>query len=189
MEALREVNFEFQLWSVDQVSLLLCMLCCCALESIVVVGYYLLIVFLIGFELQSQWETRFSELLAYKEKNGHFHVTSKENATLSSWSKTQRQRYKNTMALYQGIYGVEFTSTQKKAEELYEKAKKLAEEAKEAGEEMPTVADVAEPKNCLHPDKVCSDMLFLVVISVVTGSITWVSLLTLPWVYDWIMLS
>jgi hypothetical protein len=104
--------------------------------------------------LQSQWETRFSELLAYKEKHGHFHVTNKENATLSSWSKTQRQRYKNTMALYQGLYGVEFTSTQKKAEELYEKAKKRAEKAKEDGEEMPTLADVGEPKNTLDPEKI-----------------------------------
>jgi hypothetical protein len=103
---------------------------------------------------QSQWETRFAELLAYKEKYGHYHVTSKENATLSSWSKTQRQRYKNTMALYQGLYGVEFTSTQKKAEELYNMARKRAEKAKEDGEDMPTLADVGEPKNTLDTEKI-----------------------------------
>jgi Helicase associated domain len=106
------------------------------------------------FIIQSQWEVRFAELLAYKKIHGHFHVTSKENATLSSWSKTQRQRFKNTMALYQGMYGVEYTSTQQKAKELYENAKKRAEEAKVAGEEMPTLGDVGEAKNTLDPEKI-----------------------------------
>ena len=49
MEALKTVNFEFQLWTVEP----------------------------------SQWEQRFHELLAYRKEHGHFHVTNKQNATLS----------------------------------------------------------------------------------------------------------
>ena len=49
MEALKTVNFEFQLWTVEP----------------------------------SQWEQRFQELLAYSRENGNFHVTNKQNATLS----------------------------------------------------------------------------------------------------------
>ena len=49
MEALKSVNFEFQLWTVEP----------------------------------SQWEQRFQELLAYRRIHGHFHVTNKQNATLS----------------------------------------------------------------------------------------------------------
>ena len=43
----------------------------------------------VSFEFQlwtvepSQWEQRFQELLAYKTDHGHFHVTNKQNATLS----------------------------------------------------------------------------------------------------------
>jgi Helicase associated domain len=57
----------------------------------------------IGFEFQlwsvdsMQWENRFQELMQHKKDHGTFHVTSKQNPTLSSWCKTQRQRYKNTM--------------------------------------------------------------------------------------------
>jgi hypothetical protein len=49
MEALKTVNFEFQLWTVEP----------------------------------SQWEQRFQELLAYRREHGNFHVTNKQNATLS----------------------------------------------------------------------------------------------------------
>ena len=49
MEALKSVNFEFQLWTVEP----------------------------------SQWEQRFQELLAYRRIHGNFHVTNKQNATLS----------------------------------------------------------------------------------------------------------
>ena len=49
MEALKTVNFEFQLWTVEP----------------------------------SQWEQRFQELLTYSRENGNFHVTNKQNATLS----------------------------------------------------------------------------------------------------------
>lgn len=63
MEALKNIGFEFQLWTVDA----------------------------------TQWENRFQELMEHKKKSGSFHVTSKQNPTLSSWCKTQRQRYKNTM--------------------------------------------------------------------------------------------
>lgn len=57
----------------------------------------------IGFEFQMwtvdpmQWESRFQELMEYKREHGNFHVSIRQNATLSSWCKTQRQRYKNTM--------------------------------------------------------------------------------------------
>jgi hypothetical protein len=43
----------------------------------------------VNFEFQlwtvepSQWEQRFQELLAYSRENGNFHVTNKQNATLS----------------------------------------------------------------------------------------------------------
>ena len=67
MEALRNIGFEFQLWTVDAM----------------------------------QWENRFQELMEHKKNHGTFHVTSKQNPTLSSWCKTQRQRYKNTMVCYQ----------------------------------------------------------------------------------------
>lgn len=51
MEALKTVNFEFQLWTVEP----------------------------------SQWEQRFQELLAYRREHGNFHVTNKQNATLSRY--------------------------------------------------------------------------------------------------------
>lgn len=51
MEALKSVNFEFQLWTVEP----------------------------------SQWEQRFQELLAYRREHGNFHVTNKQNATLSRY--------------------------------------------------------------------------------------------------------
>lgn len=172
MAALETVNFEFQLWTVEP----------------------------------SQWEQRFQELLAYKNEHGHFHVTNKQNATLSryvcfvspsfltihcvllfvltllhfilclrsllifSWCKTQRQRYKNTMAIYQGLYGVELTCPQKKAKELYEKAQDKAREAKEAiiasGEadgnvvkqaavSTPNLTDIGEAKNMMDPERIC----------------------------------
>ncbi|VEU41046.1 unnamed protein product [Pseudo-nitzschia multistriata] len=135
MEALKTVNFEFQLWTVEP----------------------------------SQWEQRFQELLAYRTQNGHFHVTNKQNATLSSWCKTQRQRYKNTMAIYQGLYGVELTCPQKKAKELYDKAKEKAKEAKaaaaaEEGEgakskaavmSTPNLSDIGEAKNMMDPERIC----------------------------------
>ncbi|KAG7357092.1 helicase domain protein [Nitzschia inconspicua] len=114
----------------------------------------------IGFEFQlwtvepGQWEQRFQELLEYKEKHNNFNVTSRENATLSSWCKTQRQRYKNTMAIYQGIYGEEFTGTQQKAQQLYEKAKKMAEDAREK-EQTLDISQVTEAKHIMDPDKIC----------------------------------
>mmetsp|Transcript_19905 Transcript_19905/g.22246 ORF Transcript_19905/g.22246 Transcript_19905/m.22246 type:complete len:715 (-) Transcript_19905:17-2161(-) len=119
----------------------------------------------VGFEFQlwtvepSQWEQRFNELLAYKKKNGNFHVTNKQNSTLSSWCKTQRQRYKNTMAIYQGLYGVELSNPQKKAKELYEKAKEKAEEYKNEGNtknrHTPTLSDIGEAKNMMEPERIC----------------------------------
>ena len=51
MEALKMVNFEFQLWTVEP----------------------------------SQWEQRFQELLAYRKEHGNFHVTNKQNSTLSRY--------------------------------------------------------------------------------------------------------
>lgn len=132
MEALKSVNFEFQLWTVEP----------------------------------SQWEQRFQELLAYRRENGNFHVTNKQNATLSSWCKTQRQRYKNTMAIYQGLYGVELTCPQKKAKELYEKAKEKAKEVKAAAAATvdgnkqavivtPSLSDIGEAKNMMDPERIC----------------------------------
>lgn len=132
MEALKTVNFEFQLWTVEP----------------------------------SQWEQRFQELLAYCKQNGNFHVTNKQNATLSSWCKTQRQRYKNTMAIYQGLYGVELTCPQKKAKELYVKAKEKAREMKAAAAasgdsnkqsliSVPTLSDIGEAKNMMDPERIC----------------------------------
>jgi len=133
MEALKTINFEFQLWTVEP----------------------------------SQWEQRFQELLAYRTEHGHFHVTNKQNATLSSWCKTQRQRYKNTMAIYQGLYGVELTCPQKKARELYEKAKEKVKEAREAAGDgdgnavkaaamsTPNLTDIGEAKNMMDPERIC----------------------------------
>ena len=119
----------------------------------------------VGFEFQlwtvepSQWEQRFNELLAYKKKNGNFHVTNKQNSTLSSWCKTQRQRYKNTMAIYQGLYGVELSNPQKKAKELYEKAKEKAAELKSGDNAKngiaPTLSDIGEAKNMMDPERIC----------------------------------
>jgi hypothetical protein len=119
----------------------------------------------VGFEFQlwtvepSQWEQRFNELLAYKKKNGNFHVTNKQNSTLSSWCKTQRQRYKNTMAIYQGLYGVELSNPQKKAKELYEKAKDKAAELKSGDNAKngiaPTLSDIGEAKNMMDPERIC----------------------------------
>jgi hypothetical protein len=92
--------------------------------------------------------------LEYKQKHGNFNVPIRENATLSSWCKTQRQRYKNTMAIYQGLHGAEFSGSQVKASSLYQKAKKMAEEAKES-ERMLEPSDVTEAKNLLEPSRVC----------------------------------
>jgi len=102
----------------------------------------------------------------YRRKNGNFHVTNKQNATLSSWCKTQRQRYKNTMAIYQGLYGVELTCPQKKAKELYEKAKEKAKEVKstsaatgdgikQAVIQTPSLSDIGEAKNMMDPERIC----------------------------------
>jgi hypothetical protein len=83
-----------------------------------------------------------------------------------SWCKTQRQRYKNTMAIYQGLYGVELTCPQKKAKELYEKAKDKAKEVKataassgDGGKQSltatPTLSDIGEAKNMMDPERIC----------------------------------
>jgi hypothetical protein len=94
------------------------------------------------------------ELLQYKQKHGNFNVTTRENATLSSWCKTQRQRYKNTMAIYQGIYGEEFTGTQQKAQQLFEKAKGMTEDARDQGMTI-EISLVTEAKHTMDPEKIC----------------------------------
>lgn len=94
------------------------------------------------------------ELLEYKQVHGNFHVTSRENAALSSWCKTQRQRYKNTMAIYQGLYGAEFTGTQLKAQQLFDKARSLAVEAKKKGYSLEP-SSVTEAKHLMDADKIC----------------------------------
>lgn len=94
------------------------------------------------------------ELLEYKRQKGNFNVPIRENATLSSWCKTQRQRYKNTMAIYQGLNGAEFNGTQVKASGLFQKAKTLAEQAKLTGQILEP-SDVTEAKDLLDPAKIC----------------------------------
>ncbi|KAL3920465.1 MAG: hypothetical protein SGILL_003251 [Bacillariaceae sp.] len=120
MAALKQIGFEFQLWSVDA----------------------------------GQWETRFQELLEYKLQKGNFNVPVRENATLSSWCKTQRQRYKNTMAIYQGLNGAEFHGTQVKASGLYQKAKTMAADAKQLGMLLDPWK-VTEAKDLIDPEKIC----------------------------------
>lgn len=95
-----------------------------------------------------------SELVDYKQKHGHFNVPLRENATLSSWCKTQRQRYKNTMAIYQGLHGAEFSGSHQKASTLYEKAKKMAEQAKQSGKILEP-SDVTEAKDLLEANRIC----------------------------------
>lgn len=58
------------------------------------------------------------------------------------------------MAIYQGIYGEEFTGTQQKAQKLFEKAKKMAEEAREKGKTL-EIAQVTEAKHIMDADKIC----------------------------------
>ncbi|MEP7170031.1 MAG: Helicase associated domain protein, partial [Bacteroidota bacterium] len=54
----------------------------------------------IGFEWDRRkfqegiWQQRFEELIAFKNKHGHFNVTPKQNSILSKWIKTTRTAYK-----------------------------------------------------------------------------------------------
>ena len=59
----------------------------------------------IGFELgldhDSLWQTRYDELIAFKQRDGHFNVrkSDAQNKPLVNWSTTQRTHYKS---LHQG---------------------------------------------------------------------------------------
>lgn len=109
----------------------------------------------------------FLQLFILHEKNSkHRSICVSLYLCVFSWCKTQRQRYKNTMAIYQGLYGVELTCPQKKAKELYEKAKEKAKEVKTAaaasGDDnkqaiiaTPTLSDIGEAKNMMDPERIC----------------------------------
>lgn len=58
------------------------------------------------------------------------------------------------MAIYQGIYGDEFSGTQQKAQQLFEKAKTMAEEAREQGMTL-AISQVTEAKHTMDPEKIC----------------------------------